>query len=162
MASRNASMALALGVLLLTAPALTAQSTTGRIANPEVVEFDVPSGGASEVDGYRVELFPTGSDTKSAAPVKALEVSSTSTAAEGKLRVDIRGSLEELPAGEYVATVRTIRLDTQSARSEPTQPFLVSHSAVAQDLVLERRERFWTKIAMAVGAVAMIIPFVVR
>jgi hypothetical protein len=162
MAGRNASMALTLGVLLLTAPALTAQSTTGRIANPEVVEFDVPNAGASEVDGYRVELFPTGSDTTSAAPVKALEVSSTSSAAEGKLRVDIRGSLDELPAGEYVATVRTIRLDAQSARSAPTQPFLVSHSAVAQDLVVERRERFWTKVAMAIGAVAMIIPFVLR
>ena len=109
-----------------------------------------------------MELFPTGSDTKSATPVKALEVSSTSTAAEGKLRVDIRGSLEELPAGEYVATVRTVHLDTQSARSAPTQPFLVSHSAAAQDLVVERRERFWSKVAMAIGAVAMIIPFVVR
>jgi hypothetical protein len=162
MASRNTSIAVAMWMLLLTPPALTAQSTTGRIANPEVVEFDVSGEDALNVDGYRVELFPTGSDTESAAPVKALEVGSSSTAGEGKLRVDIRGSLEELPAGEYVATVRTIRLDTQSARSAPTQPFLVSHSAVAQDLVVERRERFWTRVAMAVGAVAMIIPFVVR
>jgi hypothetical protein len=161
MACRTVTMALATCVFLLNAPVLTAQSTAGRVANPEAVEFDVPGAGGSEIDGYRVELFPTGSDTKSAEPVKTLELSSPS-ASDGKLRVDLRSSLEGLPDGAYVATIRTIRVDGQSARSEPTEPFLVSHNRFVQDRVVERKERFWTKVGIAIGAGTMIIPLLVR
>jgi hypothetical protein len=162
MAWRSLTMALTIWGLLLNASVVTAQSSAGRVANPEAVEFDVPDAGGAEIDGYRVELFPTGSDTKSAEPVNALELSSPSSASDGKLRVDIRSSLEGLPDGAYVATIRTLRVDSQSARSEPTQPFLVSHSRFVQDRVVERKERFWTKVGIAIGAGTMIIPFIVR
>lgn len=161
MAKRVITAVLATSVLLIGAPVLLAQSNAGRVTNPEAVEFDVPTELDSGIDGYRVEVFRTGSNTKSADAVKALEFSPTAAASEGKLRVEIRSSLEGLPDGEYLATIRTLRSNSQSARSEPTQPFLVSHGALAQDRVIEQRERFWRKVGIAIGAGVMIIPFLV-
>ena len=45
------------------------------IANPEAAEFEVQDAqvAGTRINGYRVELFPMGSDTASAAPVRAME-----------------------------------------------------------------------------------------
>jgi hypothetical protein len=140
---------------------LVAQSPAGRVANPEAVEFDIASPLGLKIDGYLVERFPAGSGTKSATPIKAVDFPATPSSNEGKLRSQSEahsmGYLTANPSRQFGQFALTC-----NRRDEPTQPFLVSHSKLVQDRVVDHRERSWTKVAIAIGAGTMIIRFIVR
>ena len=167
--NRVLASVLATLVLLVRPPALAAQPAFVRIANPGTVEFEILDQRPAEVELYRIELFSRDADTQVALPVKRVDVQAASAPKVGTIRIDLRERLEGVPDGEYVATIRTIRAGGESPRSQPTTPFFISgHGETGQDQSAtqtdeeKRRERFWTKVGLAIGAAAILIPFIFR
>ena len=152
----NRALAAALAALVMLA--VPARAAEPRAANPSTLEFVVDSNPGPDVKGYVVELFPAGSDMKSAAPIKFVQLKTSALTTGGVIRVDLRKSLEDLADGEYVATIRTMAPKGASIRSEPTPPFLVHGTLVTNDE--RRKERFWTRVGIAIGAAVIIIPLI--
>ena len=157
---------------LLASQLLNAQPPAVRVANPETVEFDILENEGLAIDNYRLELFHAGSDTSTAEAIRTFDVQPSTLAREGKLaRIDLTKLLSGFADGEYVATIRVLSADGESPRSNPTPPFVVSgRSAPAQAQVspplpaanLEHNERFWTKVAVIIGAAVLLLPIVLR
>jgi hypothetical protein len=134
----------------------------GRSVNPEGVEFDLSSMSQEDVNGYRVELFVAGADVRRELPVKSLELARGAVRDRGKIRVDLRNALMDLQDGEYVATIRPLTAD-RSIQSEPSEVFVVSRNQSGEDgLTPDRRERFWTKVAVSIGAGLLLLPIILR
>ena len=170
---------------------LAAQAQPTAVSNPRAIEFDRPTQDPSRIKGYRVEVFRRGADPTAAQPIKALDVARPSSTSEGRIRISLGSVLQGLPNGEYVVTLKTIGLDGESSRSAPTDPFTVSGQAgrvSARTAPLptggsapsppppaapatvepgappdhERGGRFWTIVGIAMGAAAILVPFLAR
>jgi hypothetical protein len=110
---------------LLRAELATAQQMTVRLANPTIVEVRVSGAPASDSDTYRLEIFPAGADTQSATPLRTVDFSAAALGGPDRSRFDIAGTLNGLPEGEYIATVRTVTATGMSARSAPSGSVIV-------------------------------------
>lgn len=93
--------------------------------NPRAFEFDFPAEGLSDIVGYWIEVFPSGS----AQPLKVIYLASASRGSKGGLRVDLGNDLDGLADGEYVATVSVVGRLWQSERSASSEPFALSGRA---------------------------------
>jgi hypothetical protein len=124
-------LALSLGLIatfLTWSTAPLAQSPPA-VVNPRVVEFDLSAEERSDVVGYWVEVFPRGSETTSALALKAIYLKKSSPGNKGGLQIDVGTALGDLADGEYVVTLRAVSQTGQSARSVPTEPFVLSGRA---------------------------------
>ena len=157
--------------LLTSVPPLAAQPAAARVANPDTIEFQVSPVDQTTTTAYRIELFPAGSDASLAVPVKTLDIPASQADNGQPIRIDLRSARENVADGEYIATIRMIRADGTSPRSQPTAPFLISgHGVASQGSSAEpnltdeerRQERFWTRVAIAVGAGLLLLPIVLR
>jgi hypothetical protein len=176
-------IALSLGLIatfLTWSTAPLAQSPLAMV-NPRVVEFDLSGDGGSDVVGYWVEVFPRGSATTSAPSVATMYLKKSSRGIAKGLRLDLRAALGDLADGEYVVTLRAVGQNGQSARSAPSEPFVLSGRAVrnppsgvraapaepapqpaptvARAEPLEPRSRWWT-VAFFVGIAALVATIV--
>ena len=150
--------------LLLPVSRLDAQDQPPRVVNPEAVGFTLPNDAGTEFDSFRVELFRSGSDTQVASAVTSVTVAAEITPLEGRRAwVNIGGALGTLSDGEYVATIRTVGDQGESRRSVPSAPFgVVSPLTAPLPPAEARQERFWTRVGIAIGAAAILIPFLLR
>lgn len=132
-----------------------------RSVNPEALEFEVPSGGDSDETAYRVEIFAAEADTSRDTPAQSIELGPSAVREEGRIRVDVARSLGSLPDGSYVATIAAVHEGLDAVRSAPGEPFVIARgSTPEQRAETERQERRWTKIAIAIGASLLILPFI--
>ncbi len=132
-----------------------------RSVNPEAVDFE--SAALSDpATGYRVDLFIAGSDIERDFPVKSFDVPATALGEGGRLRVSLKEQTQDVPNGQYVATVRVIAGET-ARLGAISQVFTLYQPGTPQDrLELARQERIWTRVAMAIGAGILLAPIVVR
>jgi hypothetical protein len=113
--------------LLTWGTAALAQSPAA--VNPRAFEFDLPAEERSEIVGYWVEVFPSGSVGQSAQPLKAIYFARASRGSRGDLRLDLGNNFDGMADGEYVATLRVVGRLGVSPRSAPTEPFALSGRA---------------------------------
>jgi hypothetical protein len=97
--------------------------------NPRALEFDFPAEGLSDIVGYWLEVFPSGTITKSTQPRKIIYVATASRGSKGGLRVELGDNLDGLADGEYVVTLNVVSRLGQSPWSSPSEPFEVSGRA---------------------------------
>ena len=148
-------------LLCLTAPHVGAQSPALSV-NPEAIEFEPPLLDSSSVTGFRFEIFLAGSDTTRDTPVETLDLSPGALGKDGRIRVELKDVVLDLPNGRYIATIRTVTLG-RSEQGEPSNPFVLAREGSVADRVDSvRRERFWTKIGIAIGAGIILVPLLVR
>jgi hypothetical protein len=166
--NRVLTAALFITLVFLHASPSTAQPAFVRIGNPGSLEFQIV-GGAASVSGYRVELFSSAGDPFAAPPVRVVDVPAAPGRTDEHVLIDLHAQLTGIPDGDYVATVRTISGGIASPRSQPTQPFFVSSGSLtaggasatgALEEAEAPRSRFWTKVAIAIGATIVVLPFV--
>ena len=91
-------------------------------APPTGVVFNPSSNHDTSVNSYVVEFFTAGANTSTATPVRAQDVGKPSPVS-GEINVDVSATIQALPAGSYVSTVRATG-PGGSARSAPSQPFV--------------------------------------
>ena len=158
------AVAILLTVLLCTAfGGLVSAQDRSRIVNPQAIEFDLPPGApnTSSVVSYRVEFFEAGLNPERDAPIKSVAVGVTGMG-DRTVRVDILSFLADLADGEYVAALRT---DDPQGRpqSEPSPVFMVKHEGLREDaLPAGPRDRFWTKVGLAIAGGLLLVPILVR
>lgn len=164
---------------MLSVPAaISAQQPPQRVqlANPSALEFEVSVDARQLATRYRVEVF-AGSDVSAlATAARVFDTADITDAGSGRVRVELGPALAGLPDGEYVATLRTVGVQGESMRSSATPRFIVYDSgagnparaaeaapgsAPATDAE-KQDERFWTKVAIAVGAGLTLVPFLLR
>ena len=149
--------------------------------NPRAVDFEVPETGI-EIRGYRVELFHSRSDTRTAQAVSSLDVTTAAASRQqDRVLIEMRNLFVNVPDGEYIVTLQSLGPDGISDRSEPAGPFRVSgqfksdadgRSAIEPKSSTprsdeptadrERGERFWTIIGAAMGIAAFLVPFIIK
>ncbi len=149
---------LAVALVAFTAPPVTAQPPApARSINPEAVEFDTPELSRPGITGYVVELFVAFADTQQDVPVTTKALGRDALQG-GIVRVDVKDLALDVPDGRYVATIRP-QPSAVSDRSAPSDPFLLKREGTPEDRVAEaRRERFWTKVGIALGASLLLLP----
>jgi hypothetical protein len=158
---RTLALAATVGFLLVSCTA-SAQFRAHSV-NPEAIEFEAEMLLDPVATGYRVEFFRAGYDTQRDDPVKMLNLPRGIVQEGGRVRVVIRDFVLDMPNGQYVATIRTIAGPRQSARSAPTDVFVLAlDGSPSQRVADDRRERFWTKVGIALGASVFLIPVVIR
>lgn len=174
-ASGDARRAACLAICVVLFTPAGAAGQPAPIVNPRAIEFELPAGAHGNVIAYRVELFPSGSDTASAPAVRALDVPRARRPGRA-LRVDLREWLQGVPDGEYVATVRSLAGNGESPRSEPTEPFTISGLAggsqersppdvFVSDPAAPDQDREpwpWTAVGIAMGAALLLLPLLFR
>jgi hypothetical protein len=149
--------------------------------NPRAVEFDVPQA-ETDIRGYRVELFHSRADTRTAQAVNALEITRTAASeSRGRVRIEMRELFDNVPDGEYIVTLQTVGSNGPSNRSEPAGPFRVSgHFKAARRPPSagtprppspgsdesarnqEKEGRFWVIVGIAMGVAAFVVPFIIK
>jgi len=133
-----------------------------RSVNPEAVEFDVPNPPDRGVTGYRVELFKADMHPDTDAPLESIKIRADAVRDDGTVRVDLGLGSVDLPDGVYVATIRPMGGE-RSERSAAGAPFVLARgAALAERVELVQRERRWTRIAIAIGAAILVVPFITR
>jgi hypothetical protein len=174
------------GVVLAVAIMIVLQAHVGRAAeqqpalpvNPRAVEFDDPET-ELEVSSYRVELFHSRADTRSAQAVSVLDVmKSVVSQNQGRVRIEIGQLFDNVPDGVYIVTLQVVGPGSLSDRSEPAGPFQVSGhfngdpfasaggagspSPGPDDPGLdhERGGRFWSIVGIAMGIATFIVSFI--
>jgi len=167
--------------VLISSSALAGNEQQAALSvNPRAVEFELPDAG-EEISGYRVELFPSRADTKTALAVNALEVArAAASESRGLVRIEMSKLFANVPDGEYVVTLQTLGPNGPSLRSEPAGPFqLTGHfrggprPAPAGDAGQksgsneappdhERGGRFWTIVGIALGVAAIVAPLILK
>jgi hypothetical protein len=147
--------------LCLSSHQLAAQPRV-RSVNPEAIDFDIPTVDQPEQAEYRVEVFQADSDIHVAAPIKSIDLARRDFRDNGTFRLDLTSALNDVPDGNYVATVRATS-GTQTVQTGPGETFVLSRHRTPEDRsALERRERFWTKIGLGIGAAILLVPLVLR
>jgi hypothetical protein len=150
---------------------LAAQTAAARVVNPEGFEFQLSPLYDQTATAYRVELFLSGSDISVTPPVRTLDVPAAGREPGQTIRIDFRAVLNGVADGEYIATIRQVDAAGTSPRSLPTEAFIVSgHGAARTGLPSaptltdeeKRHERYWTRVAIVVGAAIVALPFVLR
>jgi hypothetical protein len=156
---RTALVALFVVASLAVSAAPTRAQTLGVNVNPEAVEFAAPSLARQNVTGYLVELFVAFTDTQRDIPVTMTTLGPDALKG-GTVRVDLRQLTFDVPDGRYVATIRP-EPGSIVDRSIPSDPFWLKREGTPDDRVAEaKRERFWTRIGVALGAGLLVIPLV--
>ena len=98
MFTRNATMVtLAAGLLLH--PAVSGAQGPPQSVNPEAIEVDFPLLVDTGIAGYRLELFADSADTMRDAPVKSMEIGVSTRTPEGRLRVELKDLVLDVPNG---------------------------------------------------------------
>ncbi|MEQ1869345.1 MAG: hypothetical protein ABL961_04920 [Vicinamibacterales bacterium] len=140
---------------------VTAQTEASSI-NPEAVEFETPVLSIAGITGYRVELFVAGADPTSDRPVNTMELGAGALRSDGRLRVELKTLIFDIPDGRYVATVRAMTA-TRSEQSAPSEAFVLSRAETVDDrIATAKRERIWTKVGLAIAGGLLVIPVLVR
>jgi hypothetical protein len=135
--------------------------TPPRSINPEAIEFDVSTSGLTELTQYRVELFTASADTQHDPPIKSIDLPRDSVN-DGRVRVPVKAALSDVPDGQYVATIRTEN-ERESIQSEPSPTFIVSRTAAEPgEIDFDPRERFWTKVGLAIAAAILLVPLLLK
>ncbi|MBS1817550.1 MAG: hypothetical protein JSU08_06455 [Acidobacteria bacterium] len=134
-----------------------------QVANPGAIEFEVEGSAAPVPALWHIELLRASDAPATAQPVKAWDSGSVQ-AAGARVRVELAGVLDDVPDGEYVAT---IRVAGPGGPIGVAGPFIVyGHGATAASAGKSpeerRNERKWTRVAIAIGASILLIPLVVR
>jgi regulation of enolase protein 1 (concanavalin A-like superfamily) len=101
---------------------VTGSTTPPPSQVPHSVVFDPSSNHDTSVNSYVVEFFPSGADTATATPSRTQDVGKP-TPVSGEISVDVATTIQALPAGTYVSTVRATG-PGGTARSAPSQPFV--------------------------------------
>lgn len=152
--TKTLSVAAACGALLISADVVLAQPVP-RPVNPGALEFSLS--GLASADGYRVEVFPSSADTRTASAIKVIEIPHARLAAD-VIQVDVAAAMADVDDGEYIATIRTADASL-SERSAPSHPFVLARGQSVEERQAEaRRDRFWTKVAIAIGGSILVIP----
>lgn len=147
----------ALMALLVLLPSLGFAQSANNV-NPEAIQFDSPVLSFPGATGFRIEVFPEGADPRRDVPVKTFEVKPTLDNRQ-RLHVTLGEPLIDVPNGRYMATVRPTG-PSMGPQSEPSDVFVLSRESSIDERVAEqRRERFWTKVAIAIGGVLLFTPF---
>ena len=89
---------------------------------PRGVVFNPSSNHDSSVNSYIVEFFASGANTSTATPVRTQDVGKP-TPVSGEISVDVSATIQALPTGSYVSTVRATG-PGGTTRSAPSQPFV--------------------------------------
>jgi len=111
-----------------TAASITVSGSTSPPTNPPPtsqlrgVVFNPSSNHDSSVNSYIVEFFASGADTSTATPVRTQDVGKP-TPVSGEISVDVSATIQALPAGSYVSTVRATG-PGGTTRSAPSQSFV--------------------------------------
>ena len=74
------------------------------------------------MNSYVVEFFVSGANTSTGTPVRTVDVGKPAPV-NGEISVNASATIQALPAGSYVSTVRATG-PGGSARSAPSQPFV--------------------------------------
>jgi hypothetical protein len=171
-----ASAHAALAALLLGASAALAQAQppdeAPLLANPSAIEFTVDAKAAPPPSSaYRVELFRAGDDTTTAQPVRQVDTQNA-TVQGGLVRIELANALRDVADGEYVARLRAVSPTGISPVSGATVPFVVYGQdgpartatvlATQPSEAEQRKERFWTRVAVAIGAAVVVLPLLLR
>jgi hypothetical protein len=128
--------------------------------NPEAIEFDSPALDAAEVTAYRVEIFVAGADPDRDVAVAFALLGTDAREAPGRIRVKLSDVVQEVPNGRYVAVVRAI---DGSVRTESSAPFVLAREESVEDTAAtQKQERFWTKVAIAIGGSMLLLPYVLK
>jgi hypothetical protein len=134
-----------------------------RSVNPQAIEFDLQSlniGHANQTN-IRVDFFEAGANLRRDVPIKSTVIP-TSDMNDRTVRVDVMSLLGDLPDGEYVAAIRSESPD-QSLQGEVSAVFVLNHGGVLDDrLPRDPRDRFWTKVGLAIGAGLLLTPLLIR
>lgn len=155
---RTQTLVLAVALVAFAAPSATAQAPAARSINPEAVEFDTPVTSTPGVTGFVVEIFVATADPERDAPVTAKTLGRDALQRTGIVRVELKDLVLGIPDGRYMATLRT-EPSVGAVRSEPSDPFLIRQAGTPQDRQAEAsRERFWTKVGVAIGAGLLLVP----
>jgi hypothetical protein len=144
---------------------LHAPDTLGQVrphgVNPEAIEFAEPVSISASAAGYLCELFAASADTRRDPPITSANIDVRSRTADGRIRVEVNRVAADVPNGTYVMTIRPLEGGT-STRSDPSDPFVVLKAGTGTETELDRDERFWTKVAIAIGAGVILIPILLR
>ncbi|MGC4081717.1 MAG: hypothetical protein QM736_06340 [Vicinamibacterales bacterium] len=110
---------------------------------------------------WHVELLRAADAPATAQPVKAWD--SRATRVDTGLRVEFGDKLIGVPDGEYIATIRAAG---PGGPVGVAGPFVIDgHAASGATNASDdqrRSDRYWTKVAIAIGAAIVVIPFLVR
>lgn len=155
------ALVIVLAVSFSHARAVLAQSIPLRVepANPSSLEVRWPA--AADSDLFEVELFPA-SSPRGAAPVRQSGRRTGKAIDPATTRIDIGDLFDGLPDGEYVATLHVLDPSGARRRSTTSDRFAITgyrSPAVAAEGASERR---WTRVAIAIAAGLLLIPFLIR
>jgi hypothetical protein len=158
------TVAMLLTVLLCPAfRALVSAQVRPRIVNPQAIEFDLPLGGANapNVASYRVDFFEAGANPRRDVPIKSVALPIRDVT-DRAVRVDVISLLADMKDGEYVAVLRSDSVD-DLPQSEPSAAFVVNHDGLPEDRRPPGpRERFWTKVGLAIAGSLLLVPMLIR
>jgi hypothetical protein len=150
----------AFAIVLWAAGGALAQPTANSV-NPEALEFETPVFDVPGVTGYRLEVFQAGTDPVRDSPVTMWNVPAGAAPREGRLRVELKDMLLEVPDGRYIAVIETVGV-TPPRQSAPSTPFVLARGPVVDRLQAQKRERFWTRVSVAIGAGLLLAPLLAR
>lgn len=154
---KRTALTLVAFTLLLGRPG-SAQTEAAVTVNPEALDFNLPSTAAGD-RSYRLELFAPTSNPDSDQPVKSTDVHVDRV--DSVIRVSLAPAIVAIPDGEYKAVLRVVDASGPAIQSRPSNVFVLSREeSLADRVAIEHRERFWTKVGIAIGAAAMLIPFI--
>ena len=152
-------VAVLIALLSVVASTTTAQ-TVARSVNPEAVEFETPVAETPGLIRYRVDLFVAGADTERDTPVASMELPPDALGRDGRVRVELKNLILEAPDGRYVATLRAVA-GANTRQSQASDPFVLARESSPEGRVAEeKRERFWTKVGIAIGASLLLLPLI--
>ena len=106
----------------ITVSGSTTPTTPPLTSTPKGVVFNASSNHDTSVNSYVVEFFVSGANTSTGTPVRTQDVGKPSPVS-GEISVDTSATIQALPSGSYVSTVRATG-PGGSARSAPSQPFV--------------------------------------
>jgi hypothetical protein len=105
---------------------LSAQAPLANVSNPRAIEFEIAVQDRADVVGYRLEIFAIGSETPIGQFARLMDFRRASISPNGFVRIDLGNALDGLGDGIYVATLKILGPRGESARSAPTEPFVVT------------------------------------
>lgn len=146
--------------LIVGVPVVTVAQSVARNVNPEAVEFDSPLLSQPGLTGFRVDFFMAYADPTRDTPVKSIDIGLGARDDRGKVLVRLTDVLLDVPNGSYVATIRGTGAGL-TPQSEASDAFVLSRPGAPVDRVAEaKRERFWTKVGIAIGGGLLLLPLI--
>lgn len=147
-------------LMMLIAVPGASRAQDGAPINPEAVEFASPVLDATGVTGYRVEIFVAGADPLRDAPVASAGLDPSAQQVPGRLRVELKDLVLEVPDGRYIAVVQAITT-VRPVLTALSAPFVLARETSVEERVEERKlDSLWTKIAVAIAGTLLLVPFI--